>query len=65
MTYAAAVVAERIERLFSGYGLAVDIKSKEKGGNEEETRCPKAICGHRFPCPAVSILDFFYCEFLM
>ena len=19
------------------------------------TRCPKAICGHRFPCPVVSI----------
>ena len=26
----------------------------EDGG----TRCPKAICGHRFPCPVVSVLIF-------
>ena len=28
------------------------------------TRCPKAICGHRFPCPVVSVLIIF-CKFLM
>ena len=22
---------------------------------ERETRCPKAICGHRYPCPAVCL----------
>ena len=25
----------------------------------QRTRCPKAICGHRYPCPA---LDFFVCD---
>ena len=32
-------------------------------GNDIETRCPKAIFGHRYPCPADYY--FLFCEFFM
>ena len=38
LTYAAAVVAERIERLFSGYGLAVDIGRQTLTGKRRPTK---------------------------
>ena len=30
-------------------------KGRKEGGKERRTRCPKAICGHRYPCPAVCL----------
>ena len=49
--------------LFRGQ-LMADTLDPNLVGLERKTRCPKAICGHRFPCPVVSVLIFFG-EFFM
>ena len=50
-------------RRLSGGRLEAPISNREAtSGQPEATRCPKAICGHRFLCPVVSVLIFF-CKF--
>ena len=55
---------EAVERIESWKKERSQWQSK---GNtiERETRCPKAVCGHRFPCPAVDFVLFVFSRFFM